>query len=67
VNRLSEQYGGQVGGQDQGILSHPLELQSIVYGVIIIAFVIFKPEGLIGIARSVKDLAVRTLGGGGRG
>jgi branched-chain amino acid transport system permease protein len=67
VNRLSDQYGGQVGGRNEGILSHPLELQSIVYGVIIIAFVIFRPEGLIGIARSAKALALRTVGGGGRG
>jgi len=63
INRLSEQYGGQVGGQEQGLLAHPLELQTIVYGVIIIAFVIFKPEGLIGLARSAGRMVQRAVGG----
>jgi branched-chain amino acid transport system permease protein len=66
VNRLSERYGGEVGGQDQGILAHPLELQTIVYGVIIILFVIFKPEGLIGLVRSARRLLLRVAGGGAR-
>ena len=63
INRLSEQYGGQVGGQEQGLLAHPLELQTIVYGVIIIVFVIFKPEGLIGPARSAGRMVKRAVGG----
>jgi branched-chain amino acid transport system permease protein len=67
VNRLSERYGGDIGGQDQGILSHPLELQTIVYGAIIIAFVIFKPEGMVGLVRSARRLARRRLRGGSRG
>lgn len=63
ISRLSERYGGRVGEQDQGILSYPLELQTIVYGVIIIAFVIFKPEGLIGLARSVGRTIQRAVEG----
>jgi len=63
INRLAEQYGGPVGGQDQGILAHPLELQTIAYGLIIILFVIFKPEGLIGVARSAGRLLQRAARG----
>ena len=66
VNRLSERYGGEVGGQHEGILAHPLELQTIVYGVIIISFVIFKPEGLVGLVRSAGRLLQRVVGDGQR-
>jgi len=53
MNHLSEEYGGDIGTSNGGLLSHPLELQTILYGAIIIAFIIFRPEGLVGVARSL--------------
>jgi branched-chain amino acid transport system permease protein len=63
VNRLAEMYGRVGGGF--GILSHPFELQTILYGAIIIAFVIFKPEGLISVVRDGQNALARKLGGFG--
>lgn len=67
VNRLSDRYGGDIGARDGGLLSYPLELQTIIYGAIIIAFVIFKPEGLIGVVRSGRQLVRCRLQAGSRG
>jgi branched-chain amino acid transport system permease protein len=62
MDHLSQTYGGDVGATNGGLLSHPLELQTIVYGVIIIAFIIFRPEGLIGVVHSIRRGVVRLAG-----
>jgi branched-chain amino acid transport system permease protein len=62
MDRLSQKYGGDIGAANGGILSHPLELQEIIYGAIIIGFVIFRPEGLIGVVRSLKQGGLRLMG-----
>ncbi|GAA4727888.1 branched-chain amino acid ABC transporter permease [Nocardioides endophyticus] len=67
MNHLTEKYGPGVGSTDGGLLSHPLELETIVYGAIIIGFIILRPEGLVGVVRSVGRLAGRITGGGRRG
>ena len=54
-----EKYGGDIGASNGGLLSHPLELQTIVYGAIIIAFIIFRPEGLIGVVHSLRRGVLR--------
>jgi branched-chain amino acid transport system permease protein len=59
MNHLSEEYGGEIGATNGGLLSHPLELQTIVYGAIIIAFIIFRPEGLIGVVHSIHRGVIR--------
>ena len=59
MNHLSESYGGDIGASNGGLLSHPLELQTIVYGAIIIAFIIFRPEGLIGVVHSIRRGVLR--------
>jgi branched-chain amino acid transport system permease protein len=63
VNHLSGKYGGEVGAKNGGVLAHPYELQTVVYGLIIIAFVVLKPEGLVGFVRSAKSWAIRALHG----
>jgi branched-chain amino acid transport system permease protein len=67
MNHLSDRYGSGVGSTDGGLLSHPLELETIVYGAIIIGFIILRPEGLVGVARSLGRLTVRLAGGGRHG
>jgi branched-chain amino acid transport system permease protein len=67
MNNLSERYGPGVGSTDGSLFSHPLELQTIVYGAIIIGFIILRPEGLVGVARSLGRLAARLAGGGRHG
>jgi branched-chain amino acid transport system permease protein len=62
MDHLSQTYGGDVGATNGGVLSHPLELQTIVYGAIIIAFIIFRPEGLIGVVHSIRRGVVRLTG-----
>jgi branched-chain amino acid transport system permease protein len=62
MDHLSQRYGGDIGATNGGLLSHPLELQTIVYGAIIIAFIIFRPEGLIGVVRSIRHVAGRVAG-----
>ncbi|WP_432989940.1 branched-chain amino acid ABC transporter permease [Dactylosporangium sp. CA-233914] len=63
VNHLSDKYGGEVGAKNGGVLAHPFELQTVVYGLIIIAFVVLKPEGLVGFVRSARNWATRALRG----
>jgi branched-chain amino acid transport system permease protein len=63
VNHLSDRYGAEVGAKNGGVFAHPYELQTVVYGLIIIAFVVLKPEGLIGFARSARNWAVRARHG----
>ncbi|MEO3861446.1 branched-chain amino acid ABC transporter permease [Acrocarpospora sp. B8E8] len=58
VNHLSEAYGGG------GVLAHPHELQTVIYGLIIIAFVLLKPDGLIGFVRSAARRLARVRNGG---
>lgn len=63
MDHLSETYGSGVGSTNGGLLSHPLELQTIVYGGVIITFIILWPEGLVGVARSIRRAAHRITGG----
>jgi branched-chain amino acid transport system permease protein len=53
MDQLSRRYGGDIGGTNGGLLSHPLEVQTIIYGAIIIAFIIFQPKGLVGLLQTV--------------